>query len=373
MGSFLLERGLHLFLRSQAKKRGIRPFDWPAIPGIRRILLMTTTAIGDTLLSTPAIRAVKETYPEKEVHVLCHARNHLLLKENPYISRCLLYQGKRKGIVPLVRQLKSQGYDLVVILHSNDPEALPLAWSTGAPYIIGPGTSRFAYLLSQSVFCREETRHAIERRLDLVRAIGADTQNKAMDLFLPPSWEDRSRMILEKKWKTRPHPLIGIHPTGSGSYKWWPGAYFSTVLRELAKRYRARFILFSSRKEVTAARAIAENLEEETLLIQGEYDLLETAALMKRCSLMIANDSGPLHMALALGVPTVALIGADSPLRIGPYQVPNSTCLYRKEEVCDEVRCLNEKCLDNRCLKAISPEEVLRIIEKRFGGELGEK
>jgi ADP-heptose:LPS heptosyltransferase len=370
MGSFFLETGLHLFLRHQAGKRGVRPFYPSAMAGIRRILLMTTTAIGDTMLSTPAIRAVKETYPDKEVHVLVHIRNHLLLKENPYISRCLFYQGKRQGIGTLVRQLRSPGYDLVVILHSNDPEAVPLAWATGAPYIVGPGTSRFAYLLSQSVVCREETRHAIERRLDFVRVIGADTPNKTMDLFLPSSWQERSRMILEKKWETLDRPLIGIHATGSGSYKWWPGAYFAAVLRELSERYRARFILFGSRREATASRAIAENLEEDTLLIQGECDLLETASLMKQCALMIANDSGPLHMALALGVPTVALIGADSPLRIGPYQVPKSAYLYRKEEVCREVRCLNEKCRDNRCLKVIRPEEVLQVIEERFNGEL---
>jgi ADP-heptose:LPS heptosyltransferase len=370
MGQFFLEKGLHLFLKRQAGKKGVRAFNPSDIGNIRRILLMTTTAIGDTLLSTPAIRAVKERYPDKEVHVLCHARNQLLLQENPYISRLLLYQGKRKGIWSLVKNLQSQKYDLVVILHSNDPEAVPLAWVTGAPYIIGPGVSRFAYMLSQSVFCHEETRHAIERRLDLVRVIGADTENKAMDLFLSSHWRERSRSILEKKWKTPKGPLIGVHPTGSGAYKWWPKEYFSTVLRELSEKYQARFILISTPKEAVVARAIAGNLEKETLVVQGEYDLLESAALMKQCALIIANDSGPLHMALALGIPTLALIGADSPLRIGPYQVSNSTYLYRKEEVCPEERCLNQKCRDNRCLKAITPEEVLGVIEERFGKAL---
>lgn len=374
MANYFLEKGLHLFLKRQAVKRGgIRSFEQADMGRVRRILLMTTTAIGDTLLSTPAIRAVKESYPDKEVHVLCHARNQLLLKENPYLSRLLLYQGKRKGVWPLIKTLQGQNYDLVVILHSNDPEAVPLAWATGAPHIIGPGTSRFAYLLSRSVFCHEESRHAIERRLDLVRVIGADTKNKAMDLFLPPQWRESSRSILEKKWETPKGPLIGLHPTGSGSYKWWPGEYFSTVLRELSRNFQARFLLFSTQQEAAVARSIAENMEKETLLVQGEFDLLEAAGLMKQCALMIANDSGPLHMALALDIPTVALIGADSPLRIGPYQVPNSAYLYHKEAVCPEVRCLNKKCRDNRCLKAITPEEVLGVIEERFGKELRER
>jgi len=366
MANPFLEKGLHLYLKRQARKKGIRPFEPAFMEKVKRILLMTTTAIGDTLFSTPAVRAVKECFPDKEVHVLCHGRTQLLLKENPYIDQLLLYHGKRKGVKPLIKNLRSRKYDLVVILHSNDPEAVPLAWATGAPHIIGPGTSKFAYMFSRSLFCHEENRHAIERRLDLVRVIGADTEDKSMNLFLPDHWQEKSQRILDKKWTDPMGPLIGIHPTGSGAYKWWPAEYFSALLRELSKTCQARFLILSTPKEAAAARAIAGNLEKETLVIQGEYDLLESAALMKQCALMIANDSGPLHMSLALGIPTLALIGADSPLRIGPYQVPNSNYLYRKEEVCPEERCLNQKCRDNRCLQAITPEEVLKVIDERF-------
>lgn len=336
------------------------------IEKVNRILLMTTTAIGDTLFSTPAIRAVKETYPNKEVHVLCHARNQLLLRENPYINRLLFYQGKRKGIIKLIRELRVGHYDLVVILHSNDPEAIPLAWATRAPYIIGPGTSRFAEFLSNKVTCTDDNRHAIERRLDFVRALGANTPNKKMDLFLPSDWDEKGNRVLNAKWKGDFRPLIGFHPTGSGSYKWWPAEYFVALARELIRRYQARLVIFSSSKEAPVSRSIAENLGEDVLLAHGQYDLLEVAALMKKCRLFVANDSGLLHMALALGIPTLALIGADSPLRIGPYLVPNSACLYMKEEVCQELHCLNQTCRDNRCLKAISPEEVLAVIENRF-------
>jgi ADP-heptose:LPS heptosyltransferase len=370
MGSYFLEKGLHLFLKRQIIKKPIRSFDLSKMEAIQRILLMTTTAIGDTLFSTPAIRAVKETYPNKEVHVLGHIRHQYLLKENPYINRLLLYQGKRKGIPGLIKELKGQRYDLVVILHSNDPEAGPLAWATGAPFIIGPGTSRFSYLFSNQVFCSEAKRHAIERRLDLVRVIGAETEYKSMDLFLPPFWKERAHQILIKKWKADNRPLIGLHPTGSGTYKWWPKENFSILIGELSRRYAARFVLFSSRQEAPVTRSIVESLEEDVFLAQGKFDLLEVAAVMKRCALFIGNDSGPLHMALALGIPTLALIGADSPCRIGPYQVPNSACLYRKEEVCQESRCLNQACQDNRCLKAISPEEVLAVIDDRFKQKL---
>ncbi len=366
MGIRFLEKGVHFLMKSQARERGVHPFDLSAMARINRILLMTTTAIGDTLFSTPAIRAVKETYPGKTVHVLGHVRHQLLLQENPFIDRLLLYQGKRKGILALIRELREQRYDLVIILHSNDPEAVPLAWATRAPYIIGPGTSRFADFLSLKIFYTDESRHAIERRLDHVRVIGADTTNKKMDLFLPAQWGENADRIIRAKWKDSSRPLVGFHPTGSGSYKWWPREYFAALARALIKRYQARLVLFSSRKEAAVSHSIAENLGEEVLLAEGQYDLSDVAALMKECRLFVANDSGLLHMALALEVPTLALIGADSPLRIGPYLVANSAWLYKKKEVCREPRCLNQKCRDNRCLKAISPEEVLSVIDERF-------
>lgn len=372
MGNRLLEKSIRTFLKGRARKRPPRPFNFSAMEGISRILLMTTTAIGDTLFSTPAIRAVKETYPNKEVHVLCHARNQCLLRENPYINRLLFYQGKRKGIIKLIRELREGHYDLVVILHSNDPEAVPLAWATQAPTIIGPGTSRFAEFLSNKVFSTDDNRHAIERRLDFVRVLGADTPDKKMDLFLPTDWEEKANRVLDVEWKGNFRPLIGFHPTGSGSYKWWPAEYFKALARELISRYQARLVIFSSPKEAPVSRLIAQSLGEDVLLAHGQYDLLEVAALMKKCRLFVANDSGLLHMALALEIPTLALIGADSPLRIGPYQVSNSACFYKKEKVCQEIRCLNQGCQDNRCLKAISPEEVLAVIEDRFRHHLKE-
>jgi len=366
----LRDQILQMLMRQWAGKRPARPFILSDMKGVRRILLMTTTAIGDTLFSTPAIRAMKETYPDKEVQVLCHQRNALLLRENPHIDRLFLYRGKARGLRSLVRRLREQHFDLVVILHSNDPEAVPLAWSTRAPYLIGSGTSRFVAFLSRGIVCRDENRHAIERRLDLVRAAGADTADRRMDFFLPDGWEPKVQGIIDNFFGNGFQPLIGLHPTGSGNYKWWPAEYFVDLGNRLFDRYGCRFILFSSKSETPAARAIASRLKAPVLTTEGRFDLALTGGLIRSCSLFIANDSGPLHMALALRVPTLALIGADSPLRIGPYQAGNSVSLYKKEEVCDLPRCLNEKCGDNRCLKQIRPEEVLQVIGEQFEGFL---
>lgn len=365
-----VEISLLAIMKIVRRKREVLHFESSAIDRSKRILLMTTTAIGDTMFSTPAIRAVKETYPEKEVHVLCHIRNSALLRENPYIDRLFFFRGKRKGIFSLCKSLKKQHYDMVIILHGNDPECIPLAWSTNAPCLIGSGTSPFAFLLSRAVTFEDETRHAIEKRLDMVRVIGANTRNKKMDLFLSPKWEEKAEGILQSRFPDSLGPLIGMHPTGTGRYKWWPSEYFCVLADKLLSRYNARFIIFSSCQEATVVRSIGSQLGNRVLLADGRFDLAETASLIRRCNLFIANDSGPMHMALALGVPTLALIGADSPKRIGPYLAEKAAYIYKKEQVCDLLHCLNQRCPDNRCMKIIYPEEVFRIVADQFAEEL---
>lgn len=110
-----------------------------------------------------------------------------------------------------------------------------------------------------------------------------------------------------------------------------------------------------------AAEALAAKLPGPTLVTGGRYSLLTTAALLKHARLFIGNDSGPLHLALALGVPALALIGADHPARIGPYQVPWGTYIYHPD-VCSQEPCLRRRCPDNRCLQAISVAEVLAVV-----------
>jgi len=191
-----------------------------------------------------------------------------------------------------------------------------------------------------------------------------------MDFFLPADWEPKVQRVLDDFFGGKIQPLIGLHPTGSGRYKWWPAEHFVDLGNRLFDCYGCRFILFSSRAEAPDVQAIASRLKAPVLATEGRFDLALIGGLIRSCRLFIANDSGPLHMALALRVPTLALIGADSPRRIGPYQTEKTVTLYRKAEVCDLPRCLNEKCRDNRCLKQIRPDEVFQVIEDHFEGVL---
>jgi ADP-heptose:LPS heptosyltransferase len=331
---------------------------------VRRVLLISNTALGDTLFSTPAIRALKERYPAWELEVLAHRVFGSLLANNPHVAKIFAYPGRNRRLLALARELRQRSYDLAVILHGNDPEASLLAYLSGAPFIIGSARSPLAFIYSTAVAFTDPNEHAIERRLDYVRLLGADTNDKRMDLFLPPEESQRAAAILTEHFNKVPPLLLAFHPTGSDPYKWWPAASFIELGNFLYESYHASILIISGTPDRQQTEAIATRLAGPTLVTGGRYPLLTVAALLNHCRLLIANDSGPLHMGLALGVPTIGLLGADDPRRVGPYGVEWGVALHKREEMCDLQPCLLKKCPENRCLTAIKVSEVMKLIQE---------
>ncbi len=338
---------------------------------VRRVLLISATALGDTLFSTPAIRALKQHFPAWELEILGHRVFGTILAHNPYISRLWAYPGRNRRLLHLIRELRARRYDLVIILHGNDPEATVVAYLTGSPFIIGSAGSPLAFAYAAKVSPpADPLAHAIERRLDYVRLLGADSADKRMDLFLTPAELAEAEGLLSRHFGAVPPLLLALHPTGSDPYKWWPAASFSELGNFLYETYRAPLLIISGNKDRGAAEAVASRIKGPSLVTGGRYPLRTVAALLSRCRLLVANDSGPLHLGLALQVPTIALIGADHPARIGPYGVEWGASLHKREEVCDLEPCRLKKCPEPRCLMAIGVSEVIKLIQEWWEPQL---
>ena len=360
------------YLRNAVRRRPPRHLSELDLSGVRRVLLLNATALGDLLFSTPTFRALKETYPHWQLDVLVHPRYQDLAAPNPNLSRLWLYPGRGARLFALMRQIRQQHYDLVVILHGNDPEASLIAWAAGTPFIIGSALSPLAFAYSATVSYPDPFEHAIERRLAYARLLGADTRDRHLDLPVPAPELQRARDILVQHFGGLPDLLVALHPTGSAPYKWWPRERYAELGKIIQERYQAPILIISGGRDRPAAEQLAAQLPGPTLVTGGRYPLLTVAGLLSHCRLLVANDSGPLHMALALGVPTIALLGADHPARIGPYQVDTATYLYAKDSACPEPDCLTRRCPDNLCLQAIATEDVIATVnswwEPRFLG-----
>ena len=286
------------------------------------------------------------------------------------MAKIWTYPGRNRRLLTLARELRQRSYDLVIILHGNDPEATLLAHFSKAPYIIGSARSPLAFVYSAALAFTDPDEHAIERRLDYVRLLGADTTDKRMDLFLTPEETERATAILTENFGHVPPLLMALHPTGSDPYKWWPAASFIELGNFLYETYHAPLLIISGAATGPKPKPSPPNYPAPPWSPAAATRSYRGRAALSHCRLLVANDSGPLHLGLALGVPTIGLLGADDPRRVGPYGVDWGVALHKREEVCDLEPCLLKKCPENRCLTAIKVSEVVKLIrewwERRF-------
>jgi ADP-heptose:LPS heptosyltransferase len=351
------------YLRRQMRYRPRRSLSELKVDRVKRVLLINSTALGDLLFSTPAIRGLKERFPPWDLDILVHAGLETLVQHDPHLAHCWSFTGRNLGLLQLARDLRARHYNLVIILHGNDPEASLLAWLTGSPFLIGSARSPLSFAYSYSVPPGGLFEHAIERRLNFVRPLGVEVHDKRMEIFLPAVAKEEAAHILTKHFGSPPARLMALHPGGSAPYKHWPVENFVALGKFLKQAYQAQFLMISSASERSLAKTLADQINAPALVTGGGYNLLTVAALLSQCHLFVGNDSGPLHLALALQIPSIGLLGADDPHRIGPYQVDWGAWVF-KEEACQRNPCLTKSCPRSLCLEDIQPEEVIRLIRE---------
>ncbi len=319
--------------------------------------------MGDLLFSTPAIRCLKENFPAWELDILVQPGLKTLIQHNPDLALCWVFPGRNLRLLKLARELRNRNYDLVIILHGNDPEASLLAWLSASPFIIGSSKSPLSFAYSYGVASGNLDEHAIEKRLNFVRPLGVKVDDKRMEIFLPAVVRKEAYKILTKHFGSFPAMLVAFHPGGSAPYKHWPLDNFVILGKFLKQVYNAQFLLISTTDERNLAQSLADRIDAPALVTGGYYNLLTVAALLSQCHLFVGNDSGPFHLALALQTPSIGLLGADDPKRIGPYQADWGSFIF-KEEACLRNPCLTKRCPQSQCLEAIGPEEVIRLIQE---------
>jgi ADP-heptose:LPS heptosyltransferase len=329
---------------------------------IKRVLLINSTALGDLVFSTPAIRGLKKSFPHWELDILVQPGLRALIEPDPHLTYCWSFPGRSLRLWSLGRNLRARHYDLVIILHGNDPEVSLLAWLSHSPFVIGSSKSPLSFSYSYAVPPGDLSEHAIERRLNFVRPLGVEGEEKRLAVFLPEEKKAEAADILAEHFGGPPAMLMALHPGGSGSYKHWPLRYFVCLGEFLKETYQSQFLIISSANERALAQTLAEGIGAPALVTGGRYNLLTVAALLQQCRLFVGNDSGPLHLALALGIPSIGLLGADDPRRIGPYQVEWGAFLY-KAEACPRLPCSTKRCPQPLCLEAIGPAEVIHLVQ----------
>ncbi len=338
-----------------------------------RILVVRTDRMGDVILSTPVLRALRQAFPNGYLGTMIRPEHRELVERHPDLDTLILYdkKGSERGFwgnLRFIRRLRSYRFDTAVILHSTDRVIL-LSWLAGIRRRIGYArrlgwglTDRLPYVK------RYGDRHEAQYNLDLLRFLGIESKEPALKVAVEPTRENRITEFLHQAGFNGDVSLMALHPGASCPSKRWPPDRFAFIADRLIDRYRAKIVVVTGPEEISTGQEVIRRMRHPAQAALGTFSLGELAWLLQKSRCLISNDSGPVHLASAVGTPVVAIFGrwggGLSPTRWGPTG-PNDLVLHH------DVGC--RPCLAHRCpigfvcLKAVSVEEVLAAVEQVVG------
>jgi ADP-heptose:LPS heptosyltransferase len=300
------------------------------------LFLLRTHAIGDVLLTTPVIRALKQFWPQSSLTMLVGEKSRPVLEGNPYIDRILSFpeswwfQHRFVQVGRLTRNLRRYPKDLLILFHAS-PLLHLWGLSLQAPVRVGFDNQGSGFSLTYKVpLATESQRYLGDINLDLVRILGLPAGSPELDLFLTePELQAVERFLPGKtagRWLVGVAPGGGQNPLEQIAVKQWPQELYANLLLELSAMYPITFILLGDRHDTQVA-AIAAQVSQhgvQAMNLGGQTTLRELAAVIKHLDLLVTNDSSPLHLAVALKNPVVGLFGptaARALLPPGPDRV----------------------------------------------------
>ncbi len=328
----------------------------PAHPKVpTSFLIVSTTGLGDTLWGTPAMRALRQSFPDAEISVLTSSIGAAVLEHNKHIDELfVLGPSPFFSLLRFFSALRKRKFDAVLVFHTSQRMVLPFCALLEAPQIIGTeGINKdLDFLLTKAL--PQKYQHEIERRLEIVREAGAYVSDYALELSFRKKEEYNARRFLEGHGIPEHIPLVGLHPGAKNLFKQWPKESFIEVGNRLNRHLGCQILVSGDQSEALLVLEIASKIPG-AIPLAGELDLSSFSALLKKMMVFITNDTGPMHMAFATGTPTVAIFGPTDPNLCGPFHVKNAHVLATPKTC---TSCLKKNCADPFCLLAIGPDAV---------------
>ncbi len=330
-----------------------------------RILIIHPNWRGDVLFSTALIRALKNRFPAVSISSLITPRCKEILEENPDIDE-IIFQPETKGLKNFLRGLKlvfllqKKKFDLAFLLTPSFTRSF-LIFLAGIPLRIGYKKGRKSIFLNKKIEPSKKDVHRAECFLELAYFLGVKREENN-HFFL--SSKDRQWVddFLNKNRIDKKDFLVILNPGGNWELKRWPLENFARLGDKLIGQYKAKVIITGGGKDRELAEEISSLMQNKPILAAGKTTLKQLGALFKKADLVIANDSGPMHIAVALGCKVIALFGPTSFKITGPYSQRKNWRVIQKDVGCP-LPCYELNCSQNRCMQAISVDEVLAKID----------
>lgn len=341
----------------------------PPLGSIEKILVRGVNWIGDTILTMPALEGLSRLLPNASITLLVRDHLRALFRHAPWANKVLvLPQARGTALLleeaRLVRRIKDERFDLALIFPRSPRAALP-GFFAGIPYRVGYACNGRGVFLTHAL---QETGqllrcHQADYYYHLVQFLGDCGARELPRLHIGDDDEAWAESFCDESGITRDHALIALNPGSTyGPAKCWPPARYIELARRLLSFPRNQLLLVGGADNAGLIEYMHLSLNRRALIAMGK-DLLRLAALLKRCNLLITNDTGPMHMAAAGEIQVIALFGSTDPVTTSPLGPGNR--VIRRQTDCSP--CLKRRCpRDHRCMEALSVDEVEAVVMEQM-------
>ena len=353
---------------------------------MKKFLIINPFGIGDVLFTTPVIRAIKEGYPESFIGYWCNERVGDILRDNPAIDKVFaLSRGDLKRHLKasriegwrrawrLFKEIRGERFDISLDFSLEHRYSL-ISKLSGVKERLGFNyKGRAKFLTRRLEVDGGQDKHAVESYLELLQFIGVKPENPRLELFVGEGAKKSVEALFKEYGIGAKELLIGIAPAAGGSwgkdaiYKHWPAEKFAQVADKLKQDLGARVIILGDETEKPVAEALTKAAATSVVDLTGKTSLKEFAAVICRLKLLITNDGGPLHMAVASGVKTVSIFGPVDEQVYGPYPKSDNHIVIKEDIACRPCyRGLRfQGCSNNRlCLRNIEAADVYQAARR---------
>lgn len=341
---------------------------WPQ-PEPKNIIVRMPNWLGDLVMATPVLEDLRKKWPQASITAMCQSNVAALLQNNPHVNHIYSYKKPsgwihRSQHLPIIEKLQFGDYDLGLLL-TNSFSSAWWFWRGNVNNRIGFATNMRSILLNKAVpFPKQkETQHLVLTYKALLEPMGIPTSNTPPRLYISSQEAQEANKLLEACNIDSHQILVGINPGAAyGSAKCWLPERFRAVTERLLQNPRIAVLYFGDNAGAPLVTEICQGLENRVINLAGKTSVRELLALIQKCSVVLTNDSGPMHITSALDVPLVALFGSTSDVKTGPYR---GGIVIHKHVDCSP--CYKRVCpIDFRCMKRIESDEVYEAIMRQI-------
>lgn len=345
------------------------------IKNLSKILIVRTDRMGDVVLTTPTFKALRLAYPQAFIAILVTPFTQDIVQGNPYIDEILVddRKGRHKGFIGFLqfaRLLRRHEFDAAFIFHTKRRYNLA-CFIAGILTRIGYKNDKWGFLLTHPVLDTRAlgVKHEVDYCLDLLRAVGIDHKNPEICIPNQKDAELFAQQLFDKELLVEGQ-VIAIHAGASDATKIWPAKMFAQLINSLHQRYLFKIILIGGVESISIVNEVKQGIQGSVIDVTGKISVGQMASVLKRCRMLISNDSGPVHVASGVGIDVISLFLRNQPginaERWAPYG-PLGHIISNKPEVAVH---LDEKSrLQKGKLDAITTEEVLDVVERILRAE----